>query len=82
MNYIEIFKVILGMYGVYKIVKVMIDMYDLKYKVKDLEQKIDMMDMYLVQYRRRVEVLEDKINKKSVYVKEMEEKVINSKIYV
>ena len=55
MNYIEIFKVILGMYGVYKIVKVMIDMYDLKYKVKDLEQKIDMMDMYLVQYRRRVE---------------------------
>jgi hypothetical protein len=27
-------------------------------------------------------MLEDKINKKSVYVKEMEEKVINSKIYV
>ena len=60
----------------------MIVMYDMKYKVKDLEQKIDMMDMYLVQYRRRVEVLEDKINNKSVYVKEMEEKVINSKIYV
>ena len=39
----------------YRIVKVIIDMYDMKYKVKDLEQKIDMLDIYMVQYRKRVE---------------------------
>ena len=65
----EYINIIFSIIWVSFIIKMYIDIYDLKYKVKELEQKVDMMDMYLVQYRRRVEWLESKVNKEYIHRK-------------